>query len=79
LIVPFAAAALLAGCFQPMYGDHSIGGGPSIKAALGSVDVSQIAAPSGSPEARIAVDIRNSLLFDLNGGTDPKLPAYPSR
>jgi len=76
LIAPFAAACLLAGCFQPLYGDHSIGAGPSIRAALGSVDVSQIPAPSGSPEARIAVDIRNSLLFQLNGGTDPKLPAY---
>jgi len=76
LIAPFAAAGLLAGCFQPLYGDHSIGAGPNIKAALGTVDVAQITAPNGSPEARIAVDIRNSLLFKLNGGTDPKLPAY---
>jgi LPS-assembly lipoprotein len=76
LIAPFAAASLLAGCFQPLYGDHSIGAGPSIKAALGSVDVAQIPAPNGTPEARIAVDIRNSLLFNLNGGTGPKLPAY---
>ena len=76
LIAPFAAAALLAGCFQPLYGDHSIGGGPNIKAALGTVDVAQITAPNGSPEARIAVDLRNSLLFKLNNGTDPKLPAY---
>ena len=76
LIAPLAAAGLLAGCFQPLYGDHSIGAGPSIKAALGTVDVSQIPAPNGTPEARIAVDIRNSLLFNLNGGTDPKLPAY---
>ena len=76
LIAPFAAAGLLAGCFQPLYGDHSIGGGPSIKAALATVDVSQIPAPNGSPEARIAVDIRNALVFDLSGGTNPKLPAY---
>ena len=76
LIAPFAAAGLLAGCFQPLYGDHSFSGGPSIKAALGTVDVSQIPAKSGSPEARIAVDIRNSLLFNLSGGTNPTLPAY---
>ena len=76
LIAPFAAACLLAGCFQPLYGDHSIGGGPSIKAALGSVDVAQIPALNGSPEARIAVDIRNSLLFQLTGGSNPTLPAY---
>jgi LPS-assembly lipoprotein len=76
LIAPFAAACLLAGCFQPLYGEHSIGAGPNIKAALGSVDVSQIPAPSGTPEARIAVDIRNSLVFNLNGGSNPTLPAY---
>src|SRR5262249_28840471 len=76
LLAPFAAACLLAGCFQPLYGEHSVGGGPNIRAALGTVDVSQIPAPSGSPEARIAVDIRNALLFNLNGGTDPKVPAY---
>jgi LPS-assembly lipoprotein len=76
LIAPFAAACLLAGCFQPLYGEHSVGAGPNIKAALGTVDVSQIAAPSGSPEARIAVDIRNALLFNLNGGSNPTLPAY---
>lgn len=76
LIAPFAAAGLLAGCFQPLYGDHSFGAGPSIKAALGTVDVAQIPAPNGTPEARIAVDVRNSLVFQLNGGTDPKVPAY---
>ena len=76
LIAPFAAACLLAGCFQPLYGEHSIGGGPSIRAALSTVDVSQIPAPNGSPEARIAVDVRNSLLFHLNGGSTPTLPAY---
>ena len=76
LIAPFAAACLLAGCFQPLYGEHSMGAGPSIKAALGTVDVSQIPAPNGTPEARIAVDIRNSLLFGLNGGSNPTLPAY---
>jgi LPS-assembly lipoprotein len=76
LIAPFVAACLLAGCFQPLYGEHSIGAGPNIRAALGSVDVSQIPAPNGSPESRIAVDIRNSLLFKLNGGSNPTLPGY---
>jgi LPS-assembly lipoprotein len=70
------AAALLAGCFQPLYGEHSIGNSPNIRAAMASVDVSQIPAASGSPEARIAVDIRNSLLFGLNGGATPTVPAY---
>src|SRR5712675_1029769 len=39
LAAPLVAAGLLAGCFQPLYGERSIGGGPSIKAAFGSVDV----------------------------------------
>jgi LPS-assembly lipoprotein len=76
LIAPFAAACLLAGCFQPLYGEHSIGGGPNIKAALSTVDISQIPAPSGTPEARIAVDIRNSLVFNVSGGSNPTVPAY---
>ncbi len=76
LIALLPAAGLLAGCFQPLYGDHSIGAGPSIKAELATVDVSQIPAPNGTPESRIAVDIRNSLVFNLSGGTNPKVPAY---
>jgi LPS-assembly lipoprotein len=76
LAAPFAALGLLAGCFQPLYGEHSISGGPSIRGALGSVDVSQIPAASGSPEARIAVDVRNSLLSQMNNGSNPAVPAY---
>jgi LPS-assembly lipoprotein len=76
LIAPFAAACLLAGCFQPLYGEHSLGAGPNVKAALSTVDVAQIPAPNGSPESRIAVDIRNALLFDLSGGSNPIAPAY---
>jgi LPS-assembly lipoprotein len=76
LIAPFLAAGLLAGCFQPLYSEHSISGAPNIRAALSVVDVSQIAAPNGTPESRIAVDIRNALLFSLNNGANPTLPAY---
>ena len=76
LIAPFAAAGLLAGCFQPLYGDHSVAGGPSIKAAFATVDVAQIPAANGSPEARIAVDVRNQLVFQLGGGSNPTLPGY---
>jgi LPS-assembly lipoprotein len=73
---PFAAACLLAGCFQPLYGEHSIGGGPGIRTQLAAVDIAQITAQSGTPEARLAVNIRNSLLFGLNGGSNPVTPAY---
>lgn len=77
-----AAAALLAGCFQPLYGEHSLAatgttpGGQSVAAALASVDVPQINTRVGSPEARVAVETRNQLLFGLNGGAAPPPPAY---
>src|SRR5438067_13215603 len=60
-----AAAGLLAGCFQPLYGERSLTGGPEIKTALSGVDISQIPAANGSPESRIAVDLRNQLVFNL--------------
>jgi LPS-assembly lipoprotein len=60
-------AGLLAGCFQPLYGERSLTGGPGIKAALSSVDVGQIPAAGGSPQSRVAVDLRNQLIFNLNG------------
>jgi len=67
---------LAAGCFQPLYGEHSFTNSPNISSALAGVDVSQIAAPSGSPEARIAVETRNQLLFDLTGGGAAPPPTH---
>ena len=70
--VPLAAtlglAVGLGGCFQPLYGDRSVGGGPSLRGAMSAVDVKQIDASKGSDEARLAVELRNALLFDLTGG-----------
>jgi LPS-assembly lipoprotein len=77
-----AAGALLAGCFQPLYGEYSLAntattpGGESVAAALSSVDVNQYTVRPGSPEARVAVESRNQLLFDLTGGAAPPPPAY---
>ena len=68
LAVVFAAAAATGGCFQPLYGDHTISGGPGIQTALSGVGVQQINAANGTPEARIAVELRNALLFGINGG-----------
>lgn len=61
-------AALVAGCFQPLYGAHSPTGGPTVRNALAGVEVLQIEASKGSPEARIAVELRNALVFELTGG-----------
>jgi LPS-assembly lipoprotein len=67
---------LTAGCFQPLYGEHSLTNSPSIGPALSGVDVSQIAAPSGSSEARVAVEVRNQLLFNLTGGAAAAPPTH---
>jgi LPS-assembly lipoprotein len=71
-----AAAAALAGCFQPMYGDASLTASPSVAANMSAVDVNQIAAPNGTPLSRIAVDVRSKLLFGLTGGGAAAPPVY---
>jgi len=71
-----ALGALVAGCFQPLYGEHSFSNSPAIAPALAGVDVAQIAAPNGSPEARVAVEMRNQLLFDLTGGAAAPPPTH---
>jgi LPS-assembly lipoprotein len=76
LAVAMASAALLAGCFQPLYGQAPLSSGPAMQAALASVDVAQIDAPAGSNQARIAVELRNAVLFDLTGGAGSIAPTH---
>lgn len=71
-----AVAALAGGCFQPLYGEHSPTGGAVLRDQLSAVDVVQIKAPQGTDEARIAVDIRNALLYDFTGGGYPAPPTH---
>ena len=61
-------AALAGGCFQPLYGEQSPTGGPILRDQLSAVDVLQIGAPKGTDESRIAVEVRNALLYDFTGG-----------
>ncbi len=76
LAVVVAAASTVAGCFQPMYGDASLTMSPSVAANMSAVDVSQISAPNGTPLSRIAVDVRDRLLFGLTGGRAAAPPVY---
>jgi LPS-assembly lipoprotein len=74
-----AAAAMTAGCFQPLYGEHATVAGavaPNIRDAFATVDIDQIPAPNGTPEARIAVELRNDTIFELTGGAGAGTPAY---
>src|SRR4029453_9435484 len=76
LAAALALAALAGGCFQPLYGEHSVTGGPVLGDHLSAVDILQIEAPKGTDESRLAVEIRNALLFDLTGGADPAPPTH---
>ncbi len=77
LAAALAVAALAGGCFQPLYGERSpTGGGPVLRDQLSAVDVLQIEAPKGTDESRLAVEIRNALLFDLTGGSDAASPTH---
>src|SRR5688572_1855965 len=73
-----ALAALTAGCFQPLYGDRVVGPNTvvNLRDALSAVGVPPIEAAKGSPEARLGVEVRNALLFNLTGGADTPLPTH---
>ena len=76
LSVVVGLAALCAGCFQPLYGDRSGTGQPALRDVLSSIRVNQIDAPNGTPQARLAVELRNQLLFDLTGGAGTSSPTH---
>jgi len=75
-LLVIATAVPLAACFQPLYSQKPLNGGGNMPAALASIDVAQIPAPRGSSEERIAVELRNALLFDLQGGAGGLSPIY---
>lgn len=64
-----ALAGLVAGCFEPLYGQRTLAGGEGLRHRLAAVEVIPIKVPTGSPQARIAVEVRNGLIFDLTGGS----------
>jgi LPS-assembly lipoprotein len=67
-LAALALAASLAGCFQPLYGDRSLDGNPTLRDSLSAVEILEIPAPKATDEARLAVEIRNALIFDFTGG-----------
>src|SRR5262245_28361914 len=74
--VVIATAALTAGCFQPLYGTGGDPDRPGLRDALASVDVLQIEVPANTSEARLAVQIRNDLLYNFTGGGDRNSPTH---
>ena len=75
--IALALAALCAGCFQPLYGEGTTTpGGPALRDALKSIDVKQIDAVPNTAEARLAVQLRNDLLFNFTGGSSSASPTH---
>ena len=68
----FGLAGLVGGCFQPLYAEHPLpvgtAGNPGVVGQLRAVDVAAIDAPAGSRLARVSVNVRNELIYDLTGG-----------
>jgi LPS-assembly lipoprotein len=66
-----ALASLTAGCFQPLYGERTFDGSPSLRSALAAVEVTQINAAPATPAARMATEVRNELTYALTLGGSP--------
>jgi LPS-assembly lipoprotein len=75
LLVVAALAALTAGCFQPMYAEHT-DGTPGLREKLMGVEVPPVDKPNASREARIQVEVRNALAFKLYGNATGMPPTH---
>jgi len=70
-------AGLTAGCFQPLYGDPNVVQTAGLDSKMSAVDVAPIPAPSGTRVARVAVQVRDKLMFDVtHGGPTPVSKQY---
>ena len=70
------SAALLGGCFQPLYSTSTETGRPAVRDALSAIDIQQIDAAANTSEAPLAVQIRYDLLFNFTGGGYSAPPAH---
>ncbi len=71
-------AALTAGCFHPMYAEHT-DGSPALRDKLMGVELLPIDKPNASRDARIGVEIRNALAFKLYGSATGAPPTHQLR
>src|SRR2546430_4131043 len=75
LLAVAALAALTAGCFQPMYAEHT-DGTPALREKLMGVEVPPVDKPNASREARVGVEVRNALAFKLYGTATGAPPTH---
>ena len=71
-----ALAGLTAGCFQPLYGDHSIGGPALGRKLARRRGAPKSRPPNGTRLARVGVEVRDQLIFGLTGGATAPTPNY---
>ena len=75
LLAVVTLAALTAGCFQPMYAEHS-DGSPALREKLMGVEIPPVDKANASREARVGVEIRNALAFKLYGNATGMPPTH---
>jgi LPS-assembly lipoprotein len=75
LLAVVALAALTAGCFQPMYAEHT-DGTPGLREKLMGVEIPPVDKANASREARVQVEIRNALAFKLYGNATGMPPTH---
>jgi len=75
LLAVAGIAALTAGCFQPMYAEHS-DGSPALREKLMGVEIPPVDKPNASREARVGVEVRNALAFKLYGNATGMPPTH---
>src|SRR5262245_31198439 len=75
LLAVAALAALTAGCFQPMYAEHT-DGTPGLREKLMGVEIPPVDKPNASREARVGVEVRNALAFKLYGTATGMPPTH---
>jgi LPS-assembly lipoprotein len=75
LVMVAVLAALTAGCFQPMYAEHT-DGTPGLREKLQGVELPPMKYPNASHEARLGVEIRNALAFKLYGTATGMAPTH---
>jgi LPS-assembly lipoprotein len=59
---------LLAGCFELMYAQKTLTGGPAFQSRFASIGIAPIPAATGTLQARVAVELQNILAYDFTGG-----------
>jgi LPS-assembly lipoprotein len=75
LVAVVVLGALTAGCFHPLYAEHT-DGTPDLREKLMGVEIPPVDKPNGSREARIGVEIRNALAFKLYGNATGMPPTH---